>query len=291
MKLKTLAIAIAMGSMPFAAQAELKISGDFSVGYFGDKDGNTELKESGSEINVDASEKVGGTTFYGHTELDFNGGGSFTYLNPDQEAEEGAHTLTIEEVYVGAKGAWGDFRMGDTDNACDALDVGGYPDQWLANNQGGCKGSDSNNFVYKRGMGAATVAVSHNPNSDEYNAVGIKGKMGPVTASLGYEAGDALGANDKNVVLGLSGSFGPVSLGLRANKADAYDDTAVGVNASYSAGPHTVYGGTGQNSAGTDRWAVGYNRSLGSKTTFIAEAAETDGASDTEFGIGLKHAF
>ena len=276
MKLKTLAIAIALGAMPFAAQADYKVGGDFTVGYFGDASGDNELMENGSEINFDASEKVGGTTFYGHVEVDFQGTGN---------------AAQFQEVRVGAKGAWGDFSMGETDNGCDATDVGGYPDQFLANNQGGCKGSDKENFTYKRAMGPATVAVSHNPNGQEYNAIGIKGKMGPVTASLGYEAGDALGGNDKNVVLGLSGSMGPLSVGLRANKADAYANAAVGVNASYSAGANTFYGGFGQDSSETDRWAVGYNRAIGSNTTFIVEFAETDGAANTEYGIGLKHAF
>ena len=294
MKLKTLAIAIALGAMPFAAQADFKVSGDFSVGYFGDADGTKELREQGSEVNFDASEKVGGTTFYGHAEFDFNGSGSFSYQDPDEptELKTVADTLTIQEVRVGAKGAWGDFAMGEADNGCDATDVGGYPDQWMANNQGGCKGSDVNNFVYKRSMGMATVAVSHNPNGDKYNAIGIKAKVGPVTASLGYEAGDALGSNDKNVAFGVSGTFGPVSVGLRGNKADDYDNTAVGVNASYSAGANTFYGGFGQDAAEVDRWAVGYNRAIGSNTTFIFEAAETDiDGLDTEYGVGLKHAF
>lgn len=277
MKLKTLAIAIAMGAMPFAAQADYKVSGDFTVGYFGDAAGDKELKESGSEINFDASEKVGGTTFYGHVEMDMGGTGN---------------TANFEEIRVGAKGAWGDLSMGETDNGCDATDVGGYPDQFLANNQGGCKGSDVNNITYKRSMGAATVAVSHNPNGNEYNAIGLQGKMGPATVSLGYEAGDDMGADDKNVVLGLSGAFGPVSVGLRANKADSYDNAAVGVNASYSAGANTFYGGFGQDKDETDRWAVGYNRAIGSNNTFVFEAAETDAAgNDTEFGIGLIHKF
>ena len=47
MKLKTLAIAIALGAMPFAAQADFKVTGDFSVGYFGDADGTKELREQG----------------------------------------------------------------------------------------------------------------------------------------------------------------------------------------------------------------------------------------------------
>ena len=277
MKLKTLAIAIALGAMPFAAQAELKISGDISVGYFGDATGGTSIKENGSEINIDASETVGGTTFYGHTEIDFQGTGN---------------AAQFQEVRVGAKGAWGEVILGDADNGCGQLDVGGYPDVWFANNQGGCKGSGDSIVLYKRSMGAATVAVSHNPNDgSEHSAIGIQGKVGPVKASLGYESGDDLGDNDKNVVLGLAGSFGPVSVGLRANKADAYDNAAIGVNAAYKFGPHKVYGGFGQDSAETDRWSVGYNRSLGSNTTFVAEFAESDGDSDTSYGIGLKHAF
>lgn len=276
MKLKTLAIAIAVSSVSFTAQADLKISGDFGVGYFQSSSGDNEMKESGSEINFDAAEKVGGTTYFGHVELDMDGTGN---------------TAEFEEIRVGAKGAWGEIRAGEADNGCDWLDVGGYPDKFMAPIQGSCKGSDVNNLVYKRSMGAATVAVSHNPQGDEYNAIGVQAKIGPVKASLGYEAGDALGSNDKNVTVGLSGSFGPVALGLRANKADSYSHADIGVNAAYTAGSNKFYVGFGNDENDVDGWGAGYNRAIGKKSTFVIEARDSDTQAEMEYGIGMIHKF
>lgn len=275
LKLKTLSIAIAAGTLSLSAQADLKIGGDIGVGYFQSSSGDNEVKEAGSEINFDAPEKVGGTTFYGHVEVDMAGTGN---------------TAEFEEIRVGAKGAWGEVRLGEADNGCDWLDVGGYPDKFMAPIQGSC-GSDVNNLVYKRSMGAATVAVSHNPNGDKYNAIGVQAKIGPVKASLGYEVGGVLGANDKNVAVGLSGSFGPVSLGLRANKADGYSHADIGVNAAYSAGGNKFYVGFGNDENDVDGWGAGYNRSIGKKSTFVIEARDSDTQAEMEYGIGLIHVF
>ena len=116
MKLKTLAIAVAVASMPFAARADLKIGGDFTVGYFGDTAGNKTFTENGSEINFDASETVGQLTYFGHTELDFQG------------SQNGGTQAKMEETRVGVKGGFGSVTMGETDNGCDATDeLSGHP--------------------------------------------------------------------------------------------------------------------------------------------------------------------
>ena len=47
MKLKTLAIAVAVASMPFAAQADLKISGDIGVGYMQSKGNKNAVDDNG----------------------------------------------------------------------------------------------------------------------------------------------------------------------------------------------------------------------------------------------------
>ena len=73
MKLRTLAIAVAMASVPFAAQAEFKVGGDVGVGYFKHGDGETFFGGHGSEVTFDASEKVGGLTFFGHFEVNVAG--------------------------------------------------------------------------------------------------------------------------------------------------------------------------------------------------------------------------
>lgn len=283
MKMKTLAIAIALGAMPFAAQADLKISGDFGVGYFGDATGNNEMEEYGSEINFDATEKVGGTTFYGHTELDINGSGN---------------TARFEEVRVGAKGAWGDLTLGDIGNACDQLMVGGFPDKFMApSTQGGCSNPGNDVISYKRSMGAATVGVTHSPDANEHNSIAVAGAFGPVGAALAVEDGDEVGGT--NIVLGLTGKIGPLAVGLRANSFDSDtaggDMDAIGINAKYTVGANSYYAGMGKGDPATgsdvDSWTVGYNRSIGSNSTFVFEAGETDGDAETSYGVGLIHAF
>jgi len=281
MKLKTLAIAIAAAAMPFAAQAELKVGGDIGVAYQQNSAGVKSFDESGSEINVDASHKVGGTTFYGHTEIDFGGTGN---------------TAAFQEVRVGAKGAFGEVILGDADNACDQLDVGDTNEVWVTHGQGGCQGADANNMVYKRSMGAVTAAISTSPDTDaqseENVAFGLKGKMGPVTASFGYEDGDLDGntatPDVDNIVVGLSGSFGPATVGLTANKLDG-GDTDVGANFLVSRGANNFYGGIGD-VGNTDSWSLGYKRVMG-KTDFIAEIADTDGATDSAYAVGMRHRF
>lgn len=278
LKLKTLSIAIAAGTLSLSAQADLKIGGDIGVGYFQSSSGDNEVKEAGSEINFDAPEKVGGTTFYGHVEVDMAGTGN---------------TAEFEEIRVGAKGAWGELILGEADNACDQLDVGGTNEVWVTHSQGGCQGADVNNIVYKRSFGAMSAAISANvENAEENVAVGLKGKMGPVTASFGYEDGD-LDANPvtpdvDNITVGLSGAFGPATIGVRANQMDG-GDTDVGANFMISRGANNFYGGIGD-VGNTDSWSLGYKRVMG-KTDLIAELADTDGTTDSAYALGLRHRF
>ncbi|RVU85376.1 porin [Leucothrix sargassi] len=274
MKLKTLAIAVAMASVPFAAQADLDIGGDVTVGYFGNSVGDNELLSIGSELTLSADEKVGQITYFGSVTANFDdallGGG-----------------IGTDDLYVGLRGNFGEVRLGDTDNGCDAVDTGWVADdEFLSHNSGGCAGSDQNNITYKRSMGPATVAVSHSPNGSEYNAIGVSGSFGPVSASLGYEAGDELGDSDKNVVIGLSGKVGMFDLGVRASRADD-EETLVGYTAKYTAGPNKMYVGFGEN----DSTFLGYQRALSGKTTMIVEYADQDGYDEAEYAVALKHDF
>ena len=279
MKLRTLAIAVAMASVPFAAQADLSISGDVGVGYFKSKDDTDRFGDRGSNITFGASEKIGGITYYGNADVDFGNGGNFVG----------------DDIRVGMKGGFGEVVLGDTDNGCDATDIGGTNEVWETHSQGGCKGSDNHNITYKRAIGNFSGAISHNPDA-ESSALGVTGAMGPVGISLGYEtdietknAAGVVTATDNNVVLGLTGKIGPMAVGFRANKLGD-NDAVHGINAIYSRGAHNIYGGLGT-SDGNDSKSIGYKHVRG-KTDFILEAADTGVAGDeNSIAAGIRHRF
>jgi len=323
MKLKTLAMAVAVASVPFAAQADLKISGDVGVGYFSSSE---KVQQFGSEVNFDASEKFGNNTYYGHAELETTG--------------------NVDEIRVGAKGGWGEIILGDADNACNQLDIGGTNEINLAHSQGGCVGASDGNIIYKRSIGNFAAAASHNPN-EEQTTFGLKGTLGRLGVSLGYEidvpktvasvptscasgeledvggtqqcvmtgpssialdgvtvipgtktivgaatpgsAGST--ALENNLVLGVTGKVGPLTIGFRGNKLSGWDGV-YGINALYSAGPHNIYGGWGTNTdTDIDSTSLGYKHTRGN-TDFVIEAADSGvmGA-DTDYAIGMRHRF
>ena len=280
MKLSIIAIAIAAASMTGAVQAELKVSGDVTVSYQDDgTHGPASFDGAGTEVIFDASEKVGNVTIFGSATANIGGTGS---------------TVTADDVFVGVKGAFGTVKAGDTDNGCDAVDTGWVADDvFISHESGGCKGDDKSNLVYSNTRGAVTYAVSASPKDSADNfAVGIKGKMGPVTASLGYENGnlDASSSDVDNVVLGLSGNYGPVALGIRANQLDG-GDTDVGYTAQYSTGANKFYLGVGD-VADLDTTFLGYTRSIGKNTIAVVEWVDNDNVTpDDKFAVGIKHSF
>jgi len=307
MKLKTLAIAIAVASVPFAAQAELtsdfKVSGDVAVGYFDNGAGDTRFGGNGSEMILDAFEKVGGLTYFGHFEVNVAGA---TVLS--NNIVEGSNDVVVtqpgqlrsDDMYVGVKGGFGTIKIGDTDNGCDTVDTGWVAsDAFISHSSGGCKAGDQNNITYSNTRGAVSYAASYSPDVDAGSAiagkdsfaVGIKGKLGPAAVSLGYETDTS---NGSNVVLGVSGKLGPVSLGIRMNQFEDNDangeDTYVGYTANYAAGKNKLYLGVGDVS-NNDTLFLGYQRALGAKTAFIAEFVDDDSLADTKVAIGLKHNF
>lgn len=309
MKFKTLAIAIAAATVSTAAMAdghmgapELKISGDVTVGYFQNGAGATSFGGNGSEVIFNAEQKVGGVTYFG----------SMTANVGDSKIDGG--DISTDDLYVGFKGAFGEVRMGDTDNGCDAVDTGWVvDDEFISHASGGCKGSDQNNITYKGSRGPVTYAIGYSPDvdsggniaSDDVVSVGVMGKVGPASVSLGYESEQsAYGTSGDNIVLGVRGDIGPVAIGVRASKAENEnadgEDTFVGYTAQYSARGNKFYIGYGDATYTTDATSsknaedtlfLGYQRSIGSNTTFIAEYVDNDTQADEQYAIALKHAF
>lgn len=288
MKLRTLAIAVAMASVATAAQADLKISGDIGVGYFKSGAADGAIMESGSEINFDASETVGAVTYYGHLEADVQGD-TFTLTDSGADTSAGSN-VAFEELRVGAKGAFGDIRFGHLgDNGCGRVQVGGSNEVWLTHKIGGCVNNAAGGISYTRDIGKATMSVSHRPG-DEETSIGVAGTVGPVSASIGYT--DLDGAT--STAMGLAGKLGPVGLGFRYGKPDG-GDAVHGINAIYTtASGINVYGGvqTSDAAAGMDKeMSIGFKKVVG-MTDFIFEAKDTGAAADsTNYGIGLRHRF
>jgi len=320
MKLKTLAIAIAAvavsaPAMTMAAEKSnevntptttFNVNGDVGIRYQ-DINGVDAFQSAGSNITFSASETRGGITYFGQADFDFTNGGNFV----------------ADDLRVGVKGAFGEIVGGDTDNGCDATDIGGSNEVWLTHTQGGCAGSDVNNLTYKRSIGPAAFAISHNVNT-ETNALGVSGKVGKFGVSLGYEdLGDTTsnsgsfcqtdaqvvldrdgnefcidGSNlspgtsrratrGGNTVLGITGGIGPFAIGFRANKQNDVK-AKHGINFLYSRNGHNFYGGGQTSSQGEKDKSLGYKRVMGN-SDFIIEAEDT--GSDTNYVIGMRHRF
>ena len=326
MKLRTLAIAVAMAAVPLAAQADLKISGDIGVGYFKVGGSKGELREDGSEINFDASEKVGGTTYYGHLEMDVQGNST-------------ASNVSFEELRVGMMGAFGDIRLGHLgDNGCARVQTGGSYEVWMTHNKGGCVGTANRGISYTKTFGKISTSISHVPQvttassstaivgsdttdtalgivateigtsgiyeqvttssatTEAESSIGLAGTIGPVTASVGYT-----NAATDNYAMGLSGKVGPVSVGFRYDK-DKDGEAEHGINMQYTTSTGlSVYGGFETSDpvddlasrAGDDKqMSFGIKKVVGSNTDFIFEAVDT-GTNDNsvKYGIGMRHRF
>ncbi|RVU85375.1 porin [Leucothrix sargassi] len=314
MKLRTLAMAIAAASISVSASAaDLKISGDITVGYQSE---DRKVDEDGSEINFDVSEKLGGTTFYSHVEVDAGGNNN---------------SADFEEFRVGAKGKWGEVIIGEVDNACDKLDTGGQNDIFLTHEQGRCEGSDEGNIVFLKTFGKTKVAASYRATRPEQNvAFGIQSKLpGNLTVSAGYEhgaedkspSGEAVEGN--NFVLGLKKKMGPLTLSFDGSSfsSDSYFDngvevdlgsgeeidyTKIGVNFLYEVGANKFIGGMGKVSSdesfGTEvedrdqkTYSLAYQRALTKKSIFVAEYLKYDHADDEDrddrWAIGFRQKF
>jgi hypothetical protein len=319
MKLKVLAIAIA----PFAAQADFKVGGDVSIGYFDQGNGETSFGGNGSEVTFDAHEKVGSLTYFGHFEVNVAGATVDSVASVDGgDIDSGevilAGQLNSDDMFVGVRGEFGTIRLGDTDNGCDAVDIGWVaPDEYLSHDSGGCQAGDQNNITYLKTSGSITYAASYSPDvgsgsaidNEDSLAFGVKGDIGPVGVSLGYEtesdnettttgtgASAVTTITDRggNIILGIAGKIGPVDVGIRANKyedddASGNNDVHIGYTANYETGKNVFYVGIGD----TDRNTafIGYQRKVGSNTQLIAEFLDDDNVEDTQVGIGMKHNF
>lgn len=261
MNFKLLATAIAAAFISAPAQAyELKISGDFNIGYFSEED---EVTEKNSELNFDLkTEKKHGVVFMAHTELDFNG------LDTDP---------TFEEIRAGAKGNFGEIWFGDQSNACDKLQKGGDFHALISASTNGCKNTPKGTVLYMHKFGKTKFGISHNPSEDE-SAVAVQY---PVSKKLVVAGGFVDSNGDKYV--SVSGTADVGNATLKARFRDQIDgDSIWSVHAKYAMGRNDFYGALEDD----DTMSLGYKRKFG-KSGFVVEARNKDGEGDIEYAVGV----
>lgn len=266
MNVTKLAAAIAVVSITASAQAyDLKISGDFNVGYFSSSE---KVEESGSELNFDLTTKpVRGIKFMAHTELDVNG------ITTDEGEEP-----YFDEIRAGMKGHFGEVWFGDQSNACDKLQKGGDFHKFLAANTNGCKNEPHGTFLYMKSIGNAKVGVSHNPEHDE-SAVGIQYKVNKkTTVAAGYVKSDG----ESYISVSGSADIGPATLKTRIKNDGAKDDTVWSFHGGYKFGDSQLYGSLDSEKTK----ALGYKYSFG-KPSLRLEARDKNGA-DVEYAVGIS---
>lgn len=276
MKLRILAVAIIAATVSATATADVSLGGMARVQY----DNGSEQLKTAAELNLDASAAANGITYFGHAQME--GAGSL-------DGNKTGHDVTIDDIYVGMKGGFGEVRLGDTDNGCDATDVGGFPDEIYGDvATAGCAGGDQTNITYIGSAGAVSYAASFSPEKNQDNfSIGAKAKFGVATVSLGHTAGDGVA---DTTVLGLAGAFGPVSVGLRASDVDGASDNLIQVHGAYSSGANTFalgFADTGSANPVSGYW----KRDLGAKTFFLLDVQDSDDNGDTDVALRLQKNF
>ena len=295
MKLTTLAIAVAAASFTMSAQAvDVKFGGDFHVGYksnYGDNYGK-HLQDEGSELSVKISEKSGGLTYFAGVELEFDGG-IYGADGNNNKIENGVVTekdqLEIDEIRVGVKGDFGTLTLGDVENACDMLEVGGDWNEFYAasDSRGDCDGDHEGTILFTKDIGKARVGISHNTDTDE-NSVAVRYKANKnLRVALGYvQRKDDL---DNILSASITAHKGKFSLKARVNDHETSSDGDNGYSAFVAYKP-TKLDNFNMGADNDDRVSVGYNRKLAKKAKLYIEAVK-QGGGDVEHAIGVQYKF
>ena len=290
MKLTTLAIAIAAASLSFSANAaDIKFGGDFHVGYKSKSSDNNgkHLQDEGSELWMNVSEKAGGLTYFGHVELEFDGGiyGEDGNNNKDGENDD----VEIDELQVGVRGKFGKVIFGDIENACDKLEVGGDWNEFYAasDSRGDCGGDHEGTILYTKKIGKAEVGVSNNTDTDEISAAVRYKANKNLSVALGYiqRKGDL----DNIVSASVSAKMGKFGLKARVNdnETSSNGDNGYSVFAAYQLTKIDLVNiGTDND----DRVSLGYNRKLSKNSKLFIEGVK-QGSGDVEHAIGVQYKF
>lgn len=239
-----LAVAIAgIAATPMMASAtttlsgavELKFSGSDSEadltnmnGEDGFEDGEARITIGDVIVGVAASQALNsGLTGYGSLRIDlnqFSNGNQFAF-DEDDVADSGVNLA--DNVYVGIKGGFGDFRMGEVGNPGE---YGQVSDAFFD------VGADINQGIgYTGSFGGATVGASYSPapNQDIF-AVGAKFAWNGLSVGVGLQNLDEKSNISASVGFAYAGAS--IALGFHSVEDGAVtdDETAIKAKVGYS---------------------------------------------------------
>lgn len=301
MKLRVLAIAIAAASMTVSVQAaDIKFGGDFHIGYKSNVE--KDIQDEGSELWITVSQKRDGLTYFGHAEMEYDGGIFGDDAGDNDQGKTENHDIELDEVQVGVRGDFGKVIVGSIENACDKLEHGGDWNEFLAasDSRGDCGGDHEGTILYTKKIGDAEYGVSHNVDTDE-NSIAVRYKHSKnLRLALGY----VHKSDTDNIISGsVTAKMGKFGLKARVNNGDISDHKSDGSRSPDSGAHYSVFGAynvtkndlfnVGLDS--DDTVSVGYRRTLAKNTYFFAEAAKFDGKdgeeSNTEHAVGVQYKF
>jgi outer membrane protein OmpU len=302
LKTKLILGAAALAMSATASFAAVELSGDGRMGIV--YDGVDWAFTSRARVSFTLS----GTADNG---LEF--GGSFRADNAG-----GAAGGTAGSVFI--KGAFGKISMGDVDGAANAavgqvsgVGLTGLGDlnevRYLGN--GGnfylFNGTaDDPSMLYEYGMGNATfyLSTTNTTGAVTAHAIGVKYAAGNYTVSFGYEAGDFVGFNWNQTLVGGSATFGAIAVKAIIARTDETNGTNYNtwaISADYTSGPMvltafmadtsdfatTIHPGAASSG---ETMGVGISYDLGGGLSLKAGYArnDTQGTDAADFGVAMS---
>ncbi len=313
MKLKQTLIATAVAAAvlaPAAAMAEASMYGSARASLTIVDDGDdtsTEVKNHSSRWGFKGSEDIGnGLTAFGHYEMGLSTAkGTF-----------GAGSQTNRLAYIGAKGGFGELRIGTQWGAYYSM-VGGTTDQFNAVGADHIRGTFRlpNALGYVGSFGPAkvmaTFVMKNDDAADEDNIdriqLGAKFNAGPVAIGIGvdslsdFEAG---GESGNAVGIGATYAAGGMTFAAAFTNTDkelvAGDEAEkmIEVYAAFTVGDRDTirasYGQTDNGDNTPNSISLGYNNRISGSTRLWVEGqidnADQKGVDDTtEISLGFRH--
>ena len=257
------------------AAADVTISGSANMGlYYSDAAGDTVVK---NEIDFDvkgSGETDGGIAFGASVDL-------------DADSNNSAHTTgggaSDPEVFISYEGLT--LTVGDIG---EAQDTGGIADVGFDGlgvddivDDYGENGSDDVRIDYS--FGDYSVAVSLDSSNDDI-ALAFSGSIDGFSFSAGFRD-NTVGDNDMKATIGYSA--GAFSVNATYVDNGVLNDTAYGIDASYTSGDVTVTAAYAVRDSGADAYGIGVAYDLGG-ATLAGGFGEVNGDQRADLGISFN---
>ena len=246
------------------ASAEISLSGDGYVGMTGTTDDMA--YDSRFQLNVDGSvESDSGVSVSARFRIRTEEDNAAVASAPRINVSVGAMTLSFgntDSAIRARSNPWGSC-VGNVGDFCAYNVIGGG----FSSTDG--EGADRVRLDYAAGDFTVSASTSF---SDEDIELGASGKMGAVSANVGYKVD---GDTDASYVIDLGGSFGTVNAGVRYGSDEGADaEASVYGNTTFGATTAGVY----LSNDDADAWGVGMSQDLGGGIAFGAALADGETA-------------